>query len=72
MRSSVVETQKPNKQEQQMNDYLHPKWDEAGRVHDWRNHVPEHIIEKWDDLSDEIKHDLYLWAEQLSSDEHWN
>jgi hypothetical protein len=55
-----------------MNEYLNPQWEDAGRVHDWRNHVPDHIIEKWDLLDQEMKHDLYLWAEEIANNEEWD
>ncbi len=55
-----------------MNDYIDPRWEEAGRVQDWRNHVPEHIKCKWEEMSDSLKHDLYLWAEELASAEEWD
>jgi hypothetical protein len=54
-----------------MDEYLNPKWEQVRRVHDWKNHVPEHIQKKWDSFDDTLKKDLYLWAEQLADAEEW-
>lgn len=51
---------------------LNPEWDKAGRVHDWRNHVPEHIRLIWGTLSDELKLDLAAWADILADREQWD
>ena len=48
-----------------------PHWNEAGRVHDWRNHVSEYLIEFWGALSQETKVVIYLEAERNASREEW-
>jgi len=54
-----------------MREWLNPKWDEAGRVHDWRNHVPDEVKEIWVTFTDAQKRALFAWAEELAGREEW-
>ena len=49
-----------------------PKWDEAGRVHDWRNHVPEEIKILWDALTWEAREVAFFMACQEADMEVWD
>lgn len=48
-----------------------PRWDGAGRVHDWRNHVPEEVKKLWPTFSEIQRKALYDWANDLASAEEW-
>ena len=52
-------------------EYLNPKWEEADRVHDWRNHVPYYIMDNWGQLDKGVKYLMFLWAEELADREEW-
>jgi len=49
-----------------------PKFDEAGRVHDWRNHVPFYLKEMWDRLSKETRLVLAILAAEAADEEPWD
>lgn len=42
-----------------------------GRVHDWRNYVPDAFISTWQDLSDRERAIIYLMAQDQSNAEEW-
>jgi len=48
-----------------------PEWEKATKVHDWRNHVPEHIREMWFTFTQEQRYALYAWADELAGREEW-
>lgn len=48
-----------------------PRWSEATKVHDWRNHVPERIQELWSTFTDEQRIALVEWADELAGREEW-
>jgi hypothetical protein len=52
-------------------NYSSPDWTEDRRVHNWRNHVPEHVRVIWPSFSDEQKQHLAIWADELASAEEW-
>ena len=49
-----------------------PNWDAAGRVHDWRNHVPDAVRAIWSTFSQAQRVALYCWAQDLAADEDWD
>ena len=49
-----------------------PHFESAGRVHDWRNHVPEHVQKIWGTFTPEQRKALVEWADELASSEHWD
>lgn len=60
-----------------LNDYeklaaANPEWEKAGRVHDWRNHVPDEIRAIWSTFTAEQQYELYRWADEIASNEHWD
>jgi hypothetical protein len=52
-------------------DHLDPQWDQAGMVHDWRNHVSDEIMEMWDTFTPEQRAALARQAQKLASAEEW-
>ena len=62
----------PDMTHNQRYEVLNPQWEQAGKVHDWRNHVPEFVQEMWETFPDEIKFLLYRWADDLAGREHWD
>jgi hypothetical protein len=51
---------------------LDPKWHEAGKVHDWRNHVGERTKEIWNTLTDAQKLAIAADANESASYEEWD
>lgn len=51
--------------------WRNPDWENAGRVHDWRNHVSEHIKSIWKTFNDVQKEAIYEQAEDRAGQEHW-
>ena len=52
-------------------DISNPEFEKAGKVHDWRNHVPQIIRDLWKTFTAEQKIALMTWAENLAELEHW-
>lgn len=55
-------------------DYLkeyaeNPRWDEAGRVHDWRNYISDNIIDGWNGFTIEQRYWLIEQANELAEGE---
>lgn len=50
---------------------LNPEWGKAGKVHDWRNHVPEVIRNNWLAFSEDQRRLLFQWADDLAGQEQW-
>jgi hypothetical protein len=53
-------------------DIDNPEFDKAGRVHDWRNYIMEHLIILWDDLSRETRMAIAMIAQKQASEEEWD
>lgn len=53
-------------------DYLEPDWENAKRVHDWKNHVGDEIQALWLTFNPAQKAALARQAEKLASDEDWD
>ncbi len=49
-----------------------PKWSEARKCHDWRNHVPEVVKEVWADLPGMAWISVYVMACQAAHAEEWD
>lgn len=49
-----------------------PDFDKAGKVHDWRNHVPYWARDLWPDLTHRERVLLALVAEGGASREEWD
>lgn len=48
-----------------------PKFEETGKVHDWRNYIPDEFIEEWEQLTLREKQIIYILAEKQASNEEW-
>jgi hypothetical protein len=48
-----------------------PHWEQASRVHDWRNYVPNELKPFWSRLSHEARLVLLLVAIEASGREEW-
>lgn len=51
---------------------LNPEWAKVGKVHDWRNHIPENVQTMWETFTLEQRQALVEWGESLASQEHWD
>ena len=51
---------------------VNPDFENAGRVHDWRNHVGEHVKAIWATLSDHARRAIALDADQRADAEEWD
>ncbi len=49
-----------------------PRFEEAGRVHDWRNHVPEGLEQIWPRLNRETRAAVFVMASALADREEWD
>lgn len=52
-------------------DLINPNFDDAGRVHDWRTHMPHEIVEVWMELDYTTRLAVALLAERLAENESW-
>lgn len=52
-------------------DYADPEWDNAGLVHDWKNHIGEHVQKLWESFSDEQKAAIAEHADDMAEAEEW-
>ena len=52
-------------------NYLHPEWDKATRVHDWRNYVSAKMQRMWDTFTDDQKLAIAESAEEHANGEEW-
>jgi hypothetical protein len=50
---------------------LDPKWEKAGKIHDWRNHISDNVRMLWPTFTDEQKFALTEQADSKASDEKW-
>lgn len=48
-----------------------PSWDDRGKVHDWRNYIPEPVMKRWRELSCETKMVAACMAEVQAKREEW-
>lgn len=55
-----------------VNTITAPDWNRAGRVHDWRNYVPEDLQCLWPELAMETKLVIFLMAEAQANGEEWD
>jgi hypothetical protein len=46
--------------------------DNKSRVHDWRNHVPQAIIDIWDELTEREQKLIAITAERGADNEYWD
>ncbi len=51
---------------------LAPHWGDAGKIHDWRNYVPEPVQALWWTFTPEQRSALVDWADDWASREDWD
>lgn len=54
-----------------LDDVLDPDWSVDRKVHNWRRHVPDAILELWDALPIEAKLCAFIQASRAASLELW-
>lgn len=52
-------------------DLDNPKFEEANKVHDWRNYVPDVVADQWEYLSEETKKVVFIMADAQAQSEVW-
>lgn len=53
-------------------DYDHPDWENAGRVHDWRNYTSGELRAMWDTFTLDQKRAIAENADEIASREEWD
>jgi hypothetical protein len=48
-----------------------PGFDKAGRIHDWRNYVGEHVRARWETIPIELRAAIAADAQTLADREDW-
>lgn len=54
------------------NDWAAPKWDTAGRVHEWKNYISDEVRAMWDTFTDAQKQALARQADKITEREEWD
>jgi len=49
-----------------------PEFEKATKIHDWRNYVPDQLIEDWNNLTMRERQIIYFMAEERASIEEWD
>lgn len=53
-------------------DWNSPYWENATRVHDWRNYASEQLKEHWDNLTDTSKKVFAECLQNIADHEEWD
>jgi|GEM_PF-2148254 len=53
-------------------DWKSPNWENARRIHDWRNYISEEIRDMWSTFTDGQKKALAISAEERAGCEIWD
>lgn len=62
----------PHSEEQIYSALENPEFENADKVHDWRNHVPQKLVEDWELLGDEARAVAFYMAELQADREEWD
>lgn len=49
-----------------------PQFDNSGKVHDWRNYVPDHLKTHWHELSEETRRAIIACCDNAACSEEWD
>lgn len=49
-----------------------PQFEKVGKVHDWRNYIPDCMIDVWDVLSLDAKIACFIMAAKEANSEDWD
>lgn len=52
--------------------WANPTWDDVGKVHDWRNYVPDGMRKDWQEMDYETRIAVYVMAEARADTEAWD
>lgn len=52
-------------------DFKNPDWDNKGKCHEWKNHVPSYIICEWETFTEHQKKMLSAMFLELANKEEW-
>lgn len=52
-------------------EYEFPKWEEAGRVHDWRNYISDELQGMWESFTPEQRRAIGRNAQGIADNEEW-
>lgn len=63
---------KPPRDDVLLAELENPEFENAGRVHDWRNHVLDEVKEQWAQLSFDARKVAYLTACNEADNEEWD
>lgn len=53
-------------------DVNNPQFEKAGKIHDWRNYVPQEIENIWENLSLKERILVAFMAEKQATNEEWD
>ena len=53
-------------------DVILPDWEDAGRVHDWRNYISEELRAIWWTFTVDQKMAIARNADDIAGREHWD
>jgi hypothetical protein len=52
--------------------YINARWDDVGRVHDWRNYISDELAEMWGTFTDRQKVAIGRSADETARREEWD
>lgn len=53
-------------------DYATPKWEEAGKIHEWKNYINDEVRTMWPEFTDAQRAALVRQAEYMADCEEWD
>ena len=53
-------------------DLNDPKFEDSGRVHDWRNYIPNEWVECWSEFTEKERKIMAVMAETQANNEEWD
>ncbi|HHG0626041.1 TPA: recombinase RecA [Klebsiella pneumoniae] len=53
-------------------EYISPKWDSGGEVHNWKRYAEPELIAIWDTFSEEQQKAIALTLEEAAGKEEWD
>ena len=55
-----------------VSDLMHPVWDDAGKVHDWRNYISDELRGIWHTFTPEQRRAIANNAQDIADREEWD
>jgi hypothetical protein len=53
-------------------DWEHPRWEDAGKVHEWKNYVSDELADMWQTFTSAQKQAIARNAAEQASNELWD